>query len=198
VSIVDPTGERSASFARVQQLGDVEPLVFCASPPPMVSVEEPVVFGDDPVADMYLLWILREVASAAIRLEWTLDSDPPVDLRSITHLPPPSRAAGTAAEIAVTAWRTSYRYGTFYYRVGPGFVTVKDVRPGVTHQRFTLSGREAVLFLTIANSMAMSVNSTDRPIVEEMIELGLVLEYYSSTIAIPYRMRNWPVPFLAV
>lgn len=31
----------------------------------------------------------------------------------------------------VLTWSREYRYGCFYYRRGPGLVTVKDVRPGV-------------------------------------------------------------------
>lgn len=164
-----------------------------------IAITRPIRFGYDLDADLRHLRWLRDVTSHAIRLTWTLEGAPLLDRRDYCHLVPPSAFATLGNADVVTRWRSEFRYGTFYYRVGPGFVTVKDVRPGGDHARMTISGPDAALFSRLAQTSCHQAG--DEPLeaaLSVMSGAGLARYTRSSLLVLPFRLRHWPVPFLSI
>jgi len=161
------------------------------------TLTEPLVFGTSPALDLDHLRLLREVTSHAVRLHWTIRGRPCFPLDTHVHLVPP--AAGTDAESDAYGreWGRRYRYGTFYYRHGPGFVVIKDTRDSDAAARMVVSdGAEA--FLALAEGSPGPVPPDLRYAAAAAVEAGLALREGPELLMLPYRMRHWPVPFTAV
>ncbi|MEU4743907.1 DUF5825 family protein [Actinosynnema sp. NPDC023658] len=162
-----------------------------------VLVEEPLRAGASLDDDLRLLRFLRECTGHTLRLDWVLGGRPLVGERNLHHLVPPVRGVDGAAECAAT-WLGAYRYGAYYYRVGPGFVTVKDVRPDGESVHLTIDGESADHFRAIAE--ATSVADLDEAATEALadaVEFGLALRGEQAVLLLPFRMRHWPVPYVA-
>jgi hypothetical protein len=164
----------------------------------VVTVRAPLVFGRSAAHDLDLLYLLREATSHAVRLRWTLAGVPCFPLRTHVHLVPPIGGTDREAADYAREWSGSYRYGCYYYREGPGFVTVKDVRPDGDPVRMTI-GEGAEHFL------AMSRARTEGDLGDEAAALlgtaeqaGLLIRESGRLLVLPYRMRHWPVPYVAV
>lgn len=164
-----------------------------------VSVHDPVSVGLRIDEDLRLLRFLREITSHTIRLEWILAGRPLLHLSAFVHLIPPTGHADDAARACVEAWRGGYRYGAFYYRCGPDFVTIKDVRTGVEATHLTIGGDGSAHFRSLADGESLTdLNSGQRDALHDAVEAGLAVQGDDTFIMLPYRMRHWPVPFLAV
>lgn len=162
-------------------------------------VDGPVVAGEHVDDDLRLLRFLREATSHTLRLDWTLAGKPLVPPRDLTHLVPPTRGVGPDAEECVAAWRAAYRYGTYYYRCGPGFVTVKDVRPDGETAHLTIEGESADAFRALAEATTLAgLDPATIDALDDAVEFGLVVRGEETLLLLPFRMRNWPVPFTAV
>ncbi|MFC5056553.1 DUF5825 family protein [Saccharothrix xinjiangensis] len=162
-----------------------------------VLVEEPVPAGADLDDDLRVLRFLRECTSHALRLDWVLGGRPLVGRRDLHHLVPPARGVGDAAECAA-AWRAAYRYGAYYYRVGPGFVTVKDVRPDGEAAHLTIDGESADHFRALAEATSPSeLDEATTGALADAVEFGLALRGEETVLVLPFRMRHWPVPYVA-
>lgn len=163
-----------------------------------VELAEPVVFGTSPLADLRLLRILRDATSHGVRLHWTLAGLPCHPPRTHTHLVPPVRGTGEAAGQYAADWLAAYRYGDFYYRHGPGFVTVKDVRDGMNASRMVIDeGADVFEALAAAHTVA-EAGPVDPAILDVAAEAGLLLRVADEVLVLPYRMRHWPVPYAAI
>jgi hypothetical protein len=189
-----PVGECPGSLT-VDRVEDLEQFNLAGMAGGAVEIRQPIPFGRTRDSDLLYLWWLRDLTSHAIRLIWTLDGEPLLDHRDYSHLVPPRGPSGGA----VARWRSAFRYGTFYYRVGPGFVTIKDVRPGGEHSRMTISGVDADRFLWLAQSSSRC--PYDEPLEEALHALAdadLARFTETSLVVLPFRIRHWPVPFLSV
>jgi len=161
-------------------------------------VDEPVVAGDSIDDDLRLLRFLREATSHTLRLDWVLAGRPLVAPRDLAHLVPPTRGVGPDATACVAAWRGAYRYGTFYYRRGPGFVTVKDVRPDGDTTHLTIDGESAEAFHALAEATTLAeLNPAAIDAMDDAVEFGLALRGVETVLLLPFRMRHWPVPYTA-
>lgn len=164
----------------------------------VVTAEAPLVFGRSAADDLDLLYLLREVTSHAVRLRWTLVGLPCFHLRTHVHLVPPSGGLGAEAASYAREWASGYRYGSYYYRKGPDFVTVKDVRPGGGPLRMTI-GDGAAHFLAMARARAESDLADDSTALLGTAEqAGLLIRDSDRLLVLPYRMRHWPVPYAAI
>jgi hypothetical protein len=158
-------------------------------------VSDPVVLGVDVDDDLRLLWFLREATSRTLRVDWVLDGRPSVAPREVTHLVPP-RTGTDAAYVA--AWRAAYRYGSYHYRRGPGFVTVKDVRPDGPPVHLTIDGGSAEHFLALADTGRIADLAPDvAAALDDAVEFGLAVRGVAAFLLLPFRMRHWPVPYVA-
>lgn len=141
--------------------------------------------------------LLREALSAGLRVDWALAGPAALDAGLVCHLPPPRDGSELAA-----AWQAQYGFGRCYYRVGPGFYLLKDIRAGEGGRgvRFRLDdARGVAAFGTLADAVHLPSAAADT------VELFGVLEAERLTLRrgdwgtlLPFRMRRWPVPFLAV
>ncbi|MGW6572475.1 DUF5825 family protein [Streptomyces sp. NPDC054945] len=173
-----------------------------------VVVDEPLPLGTGGRGAADAVRFLRECQSQALTVRWVPDRDAlPFDTGLLHHLPPPaprsaspggSGASGASDEAAV--WRSRYAYGLFYHRRGPDFVTVMDRRDPSAAARFTLD-RPAVLdaFLAVQEPTALdALDATHREAVALLADERLVLVTRGWAVALPPRLRRWPVPCTSV
>lgn len=164
----------------------------------LLIVDGPVPAGQNLDEDLRLLRFLREATCHTLRLEWTLGGRPLVELRDLIHLVPPTDGVADAADF-VTDWRAGYRYGLYYYRQGPGFVTVKDVRPGGEAVHLTIDGDSAAQFRTLATATTVAdLDADSATALADVVDYGLALRGQDALLMLPYRLRRWPVPYSAV
>lgn len=183
--------------AETRRLADCDVEALESAPARRVRVAEPVRFGTSPDNDIEHLRMLRELTSRTIRVDWRIDGEPAFDLRDHVHLVPP--AADDDDPPIADEWRSGYRYGTLYYRNGPTFISVKDVRPGGEHARMTIDRTGTEHFRLLANRCRLDELPEDTlDALETALELGLAIRGREQFLLLPYRMRAWPVPYVAV
>jgi hypothetical protein len=163
-----------------------------------VSFEAPLPFGRGAREDLDLLRLLREATSHAVRLRWRLGGLPCYPLRTYIHLVPPSAGVDPQTTAHAREWRAGYRYGSYFYREGPGFVMVKDVRPGDEPRRLTIAeGSEH--FLAMARASAVSdLDAAAAGTLDTAQSAELLVHHDDRLLVLPYRMRHWPVPYVAI
>jgi hypothetical protein len=195
-----PPGERGhGRTLTLAELTASAPAETAAAGYERVVIEEPVRVGEDIDEDLRLLRFLREATTQTLRLEWTLTGRPLVEPRNLTHLVPPVRGVGSAAAECVAAWRAAYRYGSYHYRKGPGFVTVKDIRPDGETVRLTIEGDSAEQFSTLAEASTLAeLDPAAIDALGDAVDYGLALRGTETLLLLPFRMRRWPVPHLGV
>jgi Family of unknown function (DUF5825) len=163
-----------------------------------VAAGEPLVFGRSVATDLALLHLLREATSHAVRLRWTLAGVPSLPLRTHIHLIPPIGGAGDAAAAHAREWAAGYRYGACYYREGPGFVTIKDVRPGGEPVRMTIRDG-AGHFLAMSRARDESdLAAQTAALLGTAEQAGLLIRHSGRLLILPYQIRHWPVPCVAI
>ncbi|HEY9373521.1 DUF5825 family protein [Streptomyces sp.] len=137
--------------------------------------------------------LLRECQSAARTVRWVPDAEPPsFDTALLHHLPPP--------ESGHPAWASRYAYGLLYHRRGPDFVQVMDRRDPAAAARFTLD-QPALLdaFLAVQEPTALDgLDAAGREAVALLADERLVLVTDGWAVALPPRLRRWPVPCTSV
>ncbi|HEY1919388.1 MAG TPA: DUF5825 family protein [Streptosporangiaceae bacterium] len=168
-----------------------------------VTPELTVAFGAGPQDDIRLVRFLRESASDLLRPRWRLAEPPAVDVSFLVHLPPPlappAQASGPAADYA-RAWRAGYGFGHCYYRLGPDFVSIVDVRDPDRAARFVLDGpapAEAFSQLACAAFLPAAPALTVE-LAGQLEEAGLLVRRGDWATLLPFRLRRWPVPCTAV
>lgn len=154
--------------------------------------------ADEPCATLAAVRLLREAAADGLPVTWNGSVGDGIDPRLLVHLPPPQAAVSESNAADGAEWRRRYRPGLCYYRLGPDFVFVKDVRTSGDAARFRLDGvvdafraLEAVIDVT-------SLDSSTLALLEDLDGEGLVLRLGDLATLLPSRMRRWPVPALEV
>lgn len=139
-------------------------------------------------AEIALKWLalLKDLASCHVPVSWTCtDIDTRLAAR-LRHLPPPSVDSRPL-------W--DFRFGAYYWRSGPAFVSVRDSRAeGVSIAH--LDGPEFHAFLRCERG----VRDTEiyRDDLQNLVDADIVLHRWGFALVLPYRMKHWPVPFRAV
>jgi len=140
--------------------------------------------------------VARECARFGIEIQWTLP-ECVTDLRLLAHMPRPLSAHPDLMKY----WPEPVpRYGDLYYRVGPGFVLIRDVRAGIAPARFTLDDAISVdTFLELQRPLATStLSAAQQGVVDELARERIVYQLGDFAIALPIQMTRWPVPFNGV
>lgn len=154
-----------------------------------VRVGWEVDLGRDAERTVRFVAFLRDAFAQGLPVEWS-GSAPDELADALVHLPAP---AGDSD--ALERWRERHRFGLFYWRLGPDFVTVKDVRPSVESARFTID--DAPMLAAFAAAAEPGRGPRSQPLADLVAE-GIVLELDGWRTLLPYRMRRWPIPFTAV
>ncbi|MFJ8821601.1 DUF5825 family protein [Streptomyces sp. NPDC102467] len=187
-----------------------------------VHVHEPLPLRGDGRTTTQAVQFLRECLSYGLRVTYDVThpatgsvpptsgrrtSEPPTSelstsepptydpyFRALRHLPPPAEHPEEPAEL--TRWRTGHSYGMLYHRRGPGFITVMDRRERPASARFTLdhpdllAAFDALHEATSLNALAPARREAAELLADE--RLALIVDGWA--VALPPRLRRWPVP----
>ncbi|WP_017622481.1 DUF5825 family protein [Nocardiopsis chromatogenes] len=166
-----------------------------------VELLRPVELGADPLLTAHVVRLLRECQAHRVAVTWRARVREGFDTAPLHHLPPPvPEAPPEDACPQGERWRAAHRYGSFYYRVGPSFLLVKDARDPDAVAAFTLDRPEHVRAFTgaLAPVRPEAVEGAPREAVDALLDEGLLLASGAYTVALPPRMLHWPVPYNAV
>ena len=124
-----------------------------------------------------VLALLRECSSIGVRVTWSLVSGPD---KAIDHLPAPEDRPG---------WRSAKTFGLFYFRRGPGFLSVVDRRPESIGRTTVAEPTLLDAFRTTLDGCAWNGSAA----LGRLVELGLVMRCGDHCVALPVHMRTWPI-----
>ncbi|MFJ7150832.1 DUF5825 family protein [Streptomyces sp. NPDC100445] len=140
---------------------------------------------------------LRECQGLGLRVDWRAAGTPSYDPALLHHLPPPTRPS---PDHEPARWRAAYGHGVLYHRRGPDFVAVLDRRERGTAVRLTLD--HPVLVATFLRLLDPTPVDALDPAGREALGLltaeRLVLAAGGWALALPPRIRRWPVPCTAI
>jgi hypothetical protein len=165
-----------------------------------IDVAEPLRLGAGGRQTAVAVQFLRECQSHGLDTHWrttdneTADGKATYDVRILRHLPPPAEHPGETSEL--TDWRAGYAYGMCYHRRGPDFVSVMDRRNRPASARFTLDHPDLIAaFDTLqAATPVDALSSVHREALDLLAAERLALVTDGWAVALPPRLRRWPVP----
>lgn len=160
-----------------------------------LELPEPYRFGNSDGDDAAMLRLLAGATTRFLDVRWRLAGDLPWDLPTVVHLTPPSGGVDPVASALAAGWRERYRFGLCTYRYGPGFVLLRDVRPGRQRKRVTLDGPWVAHFRRFAEHEDAAPVPESAVLRDELTEVGLALRCGHERVLLPYRLRRWPVPY---
>lgn len=158
-----------------------------------------VIGEDDAEASLELLRFLRDAASWGLRVRWSLRLGATVEAPSLAHLEPPMDADGVPPG-TFARWRGGHRYGLCYYRQGPDFILVKDVRDSERPAYFVLDDVPLVeAFTTLLTPGRVEAMRPElRDAVDELRAERLILQLDEWAVVLPSRVRIWPIPYAGI
>ncbi|MGW2771116.1 DUF5825 family protein [Streptomyces olivaceoviridis] len=141
---------------------------------------------------------LRECQGLGLGVSWRATGTPPYDPRLLHHLPPPVELPGEPGVLA--SWRAGHAHGTLYHRRGPDFVTVLDRRERGKAVRLTLDhpALHATFLRLLEPTPVAELDATGREALGLLTAERLVLAGGGWAVALPPRIRQWPVPCTAI
>jgi hypothetical protein len=153
-----------------------------------------IVPADEPAAARFIAW-LRDRMSAGERVRWSGDLPPSFDTASLHHLQPPVTTGRTPPSQAITAWQASFRPALYYYRKGPGFIQIKDVRDPAAAVRITLNDPTHILVFERCQQplRPSELSAEEREALAQLTQAGLLLQLGEHLTTAPYRMSHWPI-----
>ncbi|MEW2356288.1 DUF5825 family protein [Spirillospora sp. NPDC029432] len=171
----------------------------------MSGIGETLELGGDPEATVEAVARLRDLAPTGRQVAWRGRVGGEIDLSLLHHLPPPvelepgTAAAKGAKEVleAMEAWARAYAFGSLHYRMGPGFLQVKDVRDAASPVQTVLEDPALIDAFTACLTPA-AVRDVEAPALRDLVRRRLVLRVGDLAVTLPYRMGRWPVPFFAI
>ncbi|MGW1657407.1 RiPP maturation radical SAM C-methyltransferase [Streptomyces atratus] len=170
----------------------------------LVTVDEPLRLGAGGRRAAAAAQFLRECQSHDLVVHWTPATDDPLFAGStnevsataglLRHLPAPGPLPGEPPELAV--WRNRHAYGQLYHRRGPDFVTVMDRREPSAAARFTIEDPDLLAtFLTVLDATPVAgLSAIGREAVGLLAAERLAWVTDGWVVALPPRIRRWPVP----
>ena len=155
-----------------------------------------VLSADEPRPTLALVRLLRESASEGVPVTWRGVLADGIDPELLVSLPPPKLPNADEPDAALVDWRLRYGPGLCYFRIGPDFVLVKDVRRQDAAARFCIDDEGAVeAFRSLEDVAAVDeLEPSALRILEDLRAEGLALQLGGFATLIAYRMRRWPVP----
>lgn len=142
---------------------------------------------------------LRDRLSTGVVEHWTGPIPADVDTRPLHHLPPPAPGADggqASGDPRIRNWQATFRPALCYYRVGPGFIQVKDIRDPATASRVTIS-QQPLIDAIMDCERPVRLAGQDRrrgAALDFLLAECLLLRFGDLVTTAPYRMRRWPLP----
>lgn len=157
-------------------------------------------FGADPVRTGWAVALLRECQSFGVPVSWHALRVAEFEINVLCHLFPPQSLDGAKQNTELLAWRANYQYGQYYFRQGPDFVQIKDVRDPAGGSRFALIEPELLnAFLHCRwPTQLMNLSTAERVAVDQLAAEQLVLCTEGVAVTVVPRMCRWPVPVSGV
>jgi hypothetical protein len=164
--------------------------------PRVTKVDGPVTLYASQADTLEFVAWLRDQQTEAVDVVWSADIDPRLDVTLLFHLFPPEPDASVEEPDQVRRWRSAYRPGLCYYRLGPDFIQVKDLRQAETAARLLLDEPPLVNAFTrcLQPSELDDLEPVERKAVEALLAERLLLRIGDRVVTLPNRMRRWPVP----
>jgi hypothetical protein len=139
-----------------------------------------------------LVSLLRDLQSENIGVDWRLTDDGlPCNLADVSFLPPPTGEGSLAR-----GWRQEHRFGTFYWRAGPGFVVIQDLRRSQDRKRLVLDAPEELTCFERHRQVAeQDHRAAARQCIDVLRAEGVLLGTSGPwLVALPMRMKQWAIP----
>lgn len=151
-----------------------------------IEVEDAIRPGSPATAGF--LAVLREARSERIAVRWRLEEADAGWWSDLVHLTPPVEGAGD--------WQAAHAGAICFWRRGPGYATVSDRRPTwSTPRTYRISGGHLELFERAAVPIAADDLAADEaPAAAELVDARLIRIEGGALVALPPRMRRWPIP----
>lgn len=147
--------------------------------------------GADPAASLAQLAFVRDLTGHGVVVDWQARLDGPAD--SLTHLYPPTTLDG--APEALDRWWDYFHLCRCVYRLGPGFVQVRDRRTGEL-SRLTID--EPEYLEAVERLLPGAPEDQVAPgILDDLDAESLVWRVGGLAVWLPYRAQRWPWPSMA-
>ncbi|MEV1239009.1 DUF5825 family protein [Nonomuraea sp. NPDC050022] len=180
---VNVTGDPLATVSRLAADG-----VQLAQLDDMVDLDDP-----GGAAAVAALAVIRELTSHGIAVDWTLRmSVGSAGWRPLSHLHPPAAVyAGAAGDGIAAEWRDTFHIAKCGYRLGPGFIEIRDRRTG-SFRRLVIRNpnREEAIAPLLRGVRAASLAPT---VTERYLRADLLHQVGRYVWWTPYRIRRWPL-----
>ena len=160
-----------------------------------IELTEPCALSARAARDtLALVRLLREAVTHGASVDWVGRVEPGVEVGLLVHLPPPAARPDDGAD----DWRERHAPGLCYYRVGPDFVQVKDVRRPEARSRFRFDGANAAFAALEGVVHVGQLEPETQVLLDALEQERLVLRLGDLCTLLPHRMRRWPVPAMEV
>jgi hypothetical protein len=157
-----------------------------------LEVRQPVRLGVDPAFDARWLRFLGMATARYQPLRWRLTGELPWPVRAVVHYAPPAAADAEG----VDQWQAQHGVALCTYRCGPGFVALRDRRPGGQSIRAMLADRWVEPFHALLDRPADTPDT--HQLLDELTAAGLALRLGADQhVVLAQRLSRWPVPFTA-
>jgi hypothetical protein len=150
------------------------------------------------VTSVQMMHLIRDATGFGLQINWSM-ATAPADINNFTHLFPPSGGFDSTGKEIAELWRDAYSFGTCFFRVGPSFIALKDVRRTVEAARMVIEEPYFRSFLELAEWDTIGkLPAGSTAIVDDLVKVGLCHLGRAGMMVLPYRMREWPIPFSAI
>lgn len=153
--------------------------------------------AEPPATPLAQMAFVRDLTAQGVVVDWQVRLDgTPGTWSALTHLYPPAELFGTieGAE-ALNHWWDYFHLCRCVYRVGPGFVQVRDRRTGEL-SRLTID--EPEYLEAVERLLPGAPEQAIAPgILDDLAAESLVWRLGGLAVWLPYRAQRWPWPSMA-
>jgi hypothetical protein len=144
------------------------------------------------------LELIRDFTACGLRVRWSALHIAEELLPKLHHLAPPQIIE--SARESVGLWRQNHFFGMFYWRRGSGFATLLDKRDPISGNQFILDDQQSYAVFSEARktSPRKTLEQIDTEALERLESENIILSLSGWSLALPYRLTHWPVPFTSV
>jgi len=162
-----------------------------------VALHDVVDLSGAAAAALGRLAFVRDLTGHGVVVDWRVRFDGAAAAwSSLSHLYPPAELLGAVEDSgALDRWRDLFHLCRCVYRVGPGFVQVRDRRTGGLN-RLTIDDRQYLE--AIDRLLPGTPDEAIAPaVLGDLAAENLVWRMGGLAVWLPYRVRRWPWPAMA-